>query len=678
MAVNLRVLLILCGLTGINSITTVSKVSVKAGASVIIPCLYDKQYTNHVKGLCKGFYWDFCSYVVKTNQRNSGKFSVSEDKSQRIFNVTIKGLTADDTNYWCAVEKDGGPDARAYFHLSVTRGTPSLYVAQQVITGFIGDDITINCHYQNSAVIKWCRLGGSCVTMTSGSFYGARVTIIRMIPNAFTVTMSRLSTKSSGWYLCVKGDLQMPVHLTVTVKPTTTTLATTQRFSTLSSTPNLIPDIGDRSFISLLIPLCLLILIVLVALFIWFLLKRHKQTQAESSATRMADEVTYTTVQHKSKTSSQAEEEVAYANIGFKRKPLGQSYAENDVDVMYSSVVTLKQKPGKRVEAEDKDCAGSCYFVLTHNDMAVHLLFLLLLTRLTGVHSVTTVSKVSVKAGASISIPCLYDSQFINNVKYLCGGYYWDFCSHVVQTNQRNSGKFSISDDKSQNIFTVTIKDLVDKDKNYWCIVEVNGGSDVGEYFQLSVTKGTPSLYVDNQTITGFKGGKITISCHYRNSGETKWCRLGGSCVTSPSGSIDETTVTINASVHDVFTVTMSGLSAQSSGWYLCVSGDLQMPVLVTVDKQPTTNVPPTTVQHRESPPDHLKIFSVRLAVLIFVVMVTSFTLFMFKRHKPTNKESSATTTVKYEAEEEATYSNTEHMAKTSRERSHVESEVEQ
>ncbi|KAL7382966.1 hypothetical protein ABVT39_002580 [Epinephelus coioides] len=367
MAVNLRVLLILCGLTGINSITTVRKVSVKAGASVIIPCLYDKRYINHVKGLCKGYHWNSCSYVVKTNQRNSGKFSISDDKSRRIFNVTIKDLTAKDTDYWCAVEIDGGSDVREYFQLSVTRG---LYVAQQAITGFIGDDITINCYYHNSGEFKWCRLGSSCVTMTSGSIDG---TIIRRVSNAFTVTMSRLSTKSSGWYLCVKGDLQMPVHLTVTVKPTTTTLATTQRFSTLSSTPDLNPNTGGGSasvdLKNLLILLCLLILIVLVALFIWFLLKRHKQTQAESSATRMADEVTYTTVQHKSKTSSQAKEEVAYANIGFKRKPLGQrSYAENDVDVMYSSVVTLKQKPGKRqVEAEDKDVTYSTLAQHHHN-----------------------------------------------------------------------------------------------------------------------------------------------------------------------------------------------------------------------------------------------------------------------------------------------------------------------
>uniref|UniRef100_UPI001446F013 transmembrane domain-containing protein TMIGD3-like n=1 Tax=Epinephelus lanceolatus TaxID=310571 RepID=UPI001446F013 len=194
-----------------------------------------------------------------------------------------------------------------------------------------------------------------------------------------------------------------------------------------------------------------------------------------------------------------------------------------------------------------------------------------------------------VKAGASVIIPCLYDKRYINHVKGLCKGFYWNHCSYVVKTNQRNSGKFSISDDKSRRIFTVTIKDVTYKDTDYWCAVEIDGGPDVREYFQLSVTRGTPTLYVDRQEITGFKGGNITISCYYHNSGEFKWCRLGGSCVTMTSGSIDETTVTIIRRVSNVFNVTMSGLSAQSSGWYLCVSGDLQMPVHVTVDKQPTT-----------------------------------------------------------------------------------------
>ncbi|XP_074501522.1 CMRF35-like molecule 5 [Sebastes fasciatus] len=224
--------------------------------------------------------------------------------------------------------------------------------------------------------------------------------------------------------------------------------------------------------------------------------------------------------------------------------------------------------------------------------MTVHLSFLLIITGLTGIHSITTVSEVSVKAGDSISIPCLYDSQHMNHVKYLCKGNHWFSCSYAVKTNQpSSSGKFSISDDKSRGIFTVTIKDLTDEDADYyWCVVEIDGGPDVGEKFHLSVTRGTPSLYVDHQEITGFKGHTITINCHYRNSGEIKWCRLGSSCVTMSSGPIDGTRVTTNASVPNVFTVTMSGLRTESSGWYWCAIGSLQMLVHVTVTEQPTTS----------------------------------------------------------------------------------------
>ncbi|XP_042358792.1 uncharacterized protein LOC121955057 isoform X2 [Plectropomus leopardus] len=371
MAAHLRVLLFITGLTGIYSMTTVSEVSVTTGASIVIPCLYDSQYINNVKALCKGYYWTYCSFKVKTNQQNSAKFSISDDKRRRIFTVTINHLTTEDTDYWCVVEIARGGYVRKYFHLAVTTGIPSLYVAQQEMTGFIGDDMTISCHYRNSGGVNWCKLGGSCVTSSSGSIHGTKVTIIRRVPGVFTVTMSGLKMESSGWYYCVKGDLQMPVHVTVTVKPTTAA----DSFSSLSPTPNPISGTGDgpngtikngqsrASFLlkSLLIPLGLLVLIVVVALFIWCLLKRHKQTKAESSATTTADgEVTYSTVKHKRKAPRQAEEVAEYCNVGLKKKSSGQmSYPANDVDVMYSSVVTVKKKNVKRVKAEDKDVTYS-------------------------------------------------------------------------------------------------------------------------------------------------------------------------------------------------------------------------------------------------------------------------------------------------------------------------------
>uniref|UniRef100_A0A668SZD0 Immunoglobulin V-set domain-containing protein n=1 Tax=Oreochromis aureus TaxID=47969 RepID=A0A668SZD0_OREAU len=104
--------------------------------------------------------------------------------------------------------------------------------------------------------------------------------------------------------------------------------------------------------------------------------------------------------------------------------------------------------------------------------------------------SITTVSKVSVKAGNSISIPCLYHYQYTDHVKYLCKGYFWPSCRHAVKTNEADpSGKYLISDDKKQQIFTVTINRLTNQNTHYWCGLE-NRALDNGVYFQLLVTNG--------------------------------------------------------------------------------------------------------------------------------------------------------------------------------------------
>ncbi|XP_040906051.1 polymeric immunoglobulin receptor-like isoform X2 [Toxotes jaculatrix] len=334
MAIHLRILLILTGLTGICSVTTVHKVSVKAGGSIIIPCLYASQYVNHVKYLCKGYYWNSCSNTVQTNQvRSSGKYSINDDKTQRIFRVTIKDLTHEDTDYWCIVEIIGGPDDGQYFRLSVTTGTATLYVDNQEIIGFKGDQITITCYCSNCRQVQWCRLGGSCVSGPNGSIDGTKVTISEKASGAFNVTMNGLMTKSSGWYLCVKDDLQMPVHVTVTEKPTTTTTLAT---STLSSTPKDTHVLEERSrtstdLKSLIIPLSLLIFIVMMTLLIWYMLKKHKQSNAGPSH--------MTT----------------------------RSHAESDVDVTYSSVVTIKQKPGRKAKAQDNDVTYSTLAQLNQN-----------------------------------------------------------------------------------------------------------------------------------------------------------------------------------------------------------------------------------------------------------------------------------------------------------------------
>lgn len=106
----------------------------------------------------------------------------------------------------------------------------------------------------------------------------------------------------------------------------------------------------------------------------------------------------------------------------------------------------------------------------------------------------------------------------------------------------------------------------------------------------LFVLEGVSSLYVDTQEETGFIGGPATIKCYSQNSGEAKWCRLGGSCVQESQGSIDGTTVILDRNLSSVLRVTMRGLKMEDSGWYWCATGDLQMPVHLSVREESTTS----------------------------------------------------------------------------------------
>ncbi|KAE8280696.1 hypothetical protein D5F01_LYC21259 [Larimichthys crocea] len=207
--------------------------------------------------------------------------------------------------------------------LTVTEGTPSLYVDRQEITGFIGEQITIKCHNSNSGEIKWCKLGGSCVT-SSGSIDGTRATIDKRNRNVFTVTMSGLRVENSGWYYCAKGDFQMPVHVTVTQKPTTKPLNLMTGFASptvqhkLQSTPTDLKNI--------VIPLSLLIVTVMVALFIWFILKKQKQTRETSAATAEAP-------------NTERDVDVVYSVVRVRPKNNAQRQAQaNDENVIYSTV----------------------------------------------------------------------------------------------------------------------------------------------------------------------------------------------------------------------------------------------------------------------------------------------------------------------------------------------------
>lgn len=225
-------------------------------------------------------------------------------------------------------------------------------VTNQKIEGFYGEKTSIDCFYQHSGENQWCKLGGACVRGSEGWIDNSRVTITNSGPNFFTVTMSRLKIQHTGWYYCARGNLQMPVHLTVTEKPTTTTFyssvgstqktsasvvtsgGSTHKPSTAGNTTQSSP-VGP---LSLIVSLCLLIVIVLVAVLIWFILRRRTQTKAQSSVI-----------------SAQAEDTVTYSTVMRNTRSSGQTRTRNDEDVIYSVVAPMRRMGAAKVETNDPD-----------------------------------------------------------------------------------------------------------------------------------------------------------------------------------------------------------------------------------------------------------------------------------------------------------------------------------
>ena len=116
--------------TGTFSLTTVREVSVKVGTRVSIQCLYEPSLENHVKYLCKGYNWCFCSKKITTNSKSSspeGLYTISDDPDQGVFTVSIISQEEGTQIYWCAVEIPGALDEKTYFYLLVSRGECVLF-----------------------------------------------------------------------------------------------------------------------------------------------------------------------------------------------------------------------------------------------------------------------------------------------------------------------------------------------------------------------------------------------------------------------------------------------------------------------------------------------------------------------------------------------------------------------
>ncbi len=97
-------------------------------------------------------------------------------------------------------------------------------------------------------------------------------------------------------------------------------------------------------------------------------------------------------------------------------------------------------------------------------------------------------------SGGGVSITCRYDEGYTDNEKYFCKGQWQTTCSDLIRTKEKNkwvnSGRFSLYEDRRAAVFTVTFRNLSERDSGtYWCGTEITGFDPYTEV-KLSVITG--------------------------------------------------------------------------------------------------------------------------------------------------------------------------------------------
>uniref|UniRef100_A0A8P4G4U2 Immunoglobulin domain-containing protein n=1 Tax=Dicentrarchus labrax TaxID=13489 RepID=A0A8P4G4U2_DICLA len=118
----------------------------------------------------------------------------------------------------------------------------------------------------------------------------------------------------------------------------------------------------------------------------------------------------------------------------------------------------------------------------------------------------------------SVSFSCPYESEYLNNIKYICRGNQPSTCLQqaLITSDHKPNRQFTLTDDTASRKFTVTITGVTQRDSgSYLCGVHRNTGLDVFSAVELEVkVKQVGSFFLHDQlTILYFT--KVNILNHF-------------------------------------------------------------------------------------------------------------------------------------------------------------------
>ncbi|KAK7161038.1 hypothetical protein R3I94_003878 [Phoxinus phoxinus] len=237
--------------------------------------------------------------------------------------------------------------------------------------------------------------------------------------------------------------------------------------------------------------------------------------------------------------------------------------------------------------------------------------------------------------GGKVEIRCPYESGYKTNNKYLCRGeckILKDKDIPVESGSPVKDERFSLTDDTTTRVFTVTITDLRTADEGqYWCSVSTRLGK-LDKYTEI---------YLEMKPVfrrSAVTGDHLNISCQYKSDLKNK---IKFICKDSDPSLCERSAVKVSSDTHrtgrfslrddesaGVFTVTITDVTLEDSGIYWCGAGERGLKkkwISVTdlnisnVTSKPTTTAPVYT--SKPAPEDSA---SIRPVTSVFPLSSTS------------------------------------------------------
>ncbi|XP_042247055.1 polymeric immunoglobulin receptor-like [Thunnus maccoyii] len=184
------------------------RVSGYEGREAKVSCPYEEGYESYEKYLCRNECGDD-DVLITTTRGKTDRYSIDDDKNKRVFTATISDLSSTDAGkYWCGVTRTG-KDIYTEVKLDVKPDRCCDHFAK--VQGYEDSSVSINCSYKSEDRnnLKYICRGNQPSTclqqavVTSDIKQNGQFSINDdKISSKFTVTITSLTQKDSGMYLC--------------------------------------------------------------------------------------------------------------------------------------------------------------------------------------------------------------------------------------------------------------------------------------------------------------------------------------------------------------------------------------------------------------------------------------------------------------------------------------------